>query len=139
MKPTSAAPELLDRLSDRFLIGDGCWEWTAACQSRGYGVVSIGGTTHLAHRVMYELMVGPIPAGLTVDHLCGVKRCVRPDHLEAVTALENHRRWSSTVTRCKWGHEFTEANTWQRPDGGRMCKKCNAQRQRETYQRRRSQ
>lgn len=71
----------------------GCWVFLGATQTRGYGSVAIGGgRSGLAHRVAYEALVGPIPAGLTLDHLCEVKRCVNPTHLEPVTRAENVRR-----------------------------------------------
>lgn len=72
----------------------GCWIFTGAKQSRGYGSVGIGNKrTALAHRVAYEALVGPVPEGMTIDHLCEVKACVNPAHLEVVTAAENLRRY----------------------------------------------
>lgn len=69
----------------------GCWLWTAAQDGRGYGVFE-----GPAHRFAYKLLVGPIPAGLHIDHVydrgCRHKNCVNPDHLEAVTQAENNRR-----------------------------------------------
>jgi hypothetical protein len=71
----------------------GCWLWTGAIQSRGYGSTCIGESrSALAHRVAYTLLVGPIPDGMTIDHRCEVKRCVNPTHLEPVTRAENLRR-----------------------------------------------
>lgn len=75
---------------------DTCWRWTGSL-IRGYGHIGIredDGKWHLrrAHRVAYELLVGPIPEGLTIDHLCNVKHCVNPAHLEPVTTQENTRR-----------------------------------------------
>jgi hypothetical protein len=72
----------------------GCWDWQGSLNPRGYGKVGTGGRhgTGLVHRVVYELFVGSIPDGLTIDHLCANKRCVNPMHLEPVTAEENHRR-----------------------------------------------
>lgn len=67
-----------------------CWLWTAGTQSRGYG--AIGYAPWTAHKFSYLTQVGPIPVGLTINHICGVKRCVRPDHLEAVTYAENNQR-----------------------------------------------
>lgn len=67
----------------------GCWLWTGAVCSSGYGTIDIGQTTRLAHRVSYELHRGPIPDGLTTDHLCRVRACVNPAHMEAVTVREN--------------------------------------------------
>ena len=69
----------------------GCWLWTGA-QVKGYGRLRFGGRVQPAHRVAYEMMVGPIPSGLTLDHLCHVKACVRPSHLEPVTQAENLHR-----------------------------------------------
>src|SRR5262249_40016004 len=74
---------------------NGCWNWQGSLNPRGYGKIGTGGRhgTALVHRVAWEIAVEPIPNGLTIDHLCRNKRCVNPDHLEPVTALENHRRW----------------------------------------------
>jgi HNH endonuclease len=81
--------DLLAR-GDRLLVDDAdkCWPWGGTIQSKGYGLV--GG--RLVHRVVYELVRGPIPAGLTIDHLCRNRRCANPSHLEAVTMQENYRR-----------------------------------------------
>ena len=82
-----------DRLFWRKVRADGdCWRWTGAVTSRGYGCLGRDGRTILAHRYAYVLTVGPIPDGLTIDHLCGNKRCVRPEHMEPVTGAENTRR-----------------------------------------------
>lgn len=72
----------------------GCWLWTATVNHAGYGRFCIGGrgNTGLAHRVVYEFLVGPVPEGLQLDHSCNVRRCVNPKHLEPVTAAENWRR-----------------------------------------------
>src|SRR5688500_4996363 len=69
-----------------------CWLWTGARHPLGYGHVRYGNRTSAAHRVAWELINGPIPEGLTLDHLCRVPACVRPDHLEPVTHRENVRR-----------------------------------------------
>ena len=73
-------------------VSGDCWEWTGATNSRGYGCLVRDKRGYLAHRYAYTLAVGPIPDGLTIDHLCGNKRCVRPEHLEPVTVAENIRR-----------------------------------------------
>jgi hypothetical protein len=123
---------LLERLETKFLVGDECWEWTGRRSSRGYGAFDLSARQSApAHRVLYELLVGPIPAGLELDHLCRVRHCVRPDHLEPVTHQENCRRaaqhdaWYRPVTRdrCGKGHALTPDNLWTFP-GGRRCRTC---------------
>lgn len=71
---------------------DGCWIWTGCIKDNGYGAVAHGGSKFHVHRVMYELHVGPIPAGFDLDHLCRVRSCCNPAHLEPVTRSENIRR-----------------------------------------------
>ena len=71
-----------------------CWLWTGSRNNMGYGKIKQADrrTMSLAHRVSYELLVGPIPEGMQLDHLCRVRHCVRPDHLEVVTNRENNMR-----------------------------------------------
>lgn len=111
----------------------GCWIWQRSRNVEGYGVIyglcpcGEGRKHFKAHRVVYERLVGPIPDGLVIDHLCRVHPCVNPAHLEAVTIGENSRRgaspWGSTQ-HCKQGHEFTPENTRIRPNGRRRCITC---------------
>ena len=107
-----------------------CWIWTGSVTSGGYGSLLWNGRARQAHQVVYELLVGPIPDGLELDHLCRVRHCVNPSHLEPVTRRENVRRGVSPVavnarkTHCKRGHEFTLENTYARPDGARVCITC---------------
>lgn len=84
-------------LTDRFWSkvakrDDDCWLWTGARNSRGYGQWGVNGRSRSVHRVAYEALVGPIPDGLTIDHLCSNKLCVNPEHLEPVTGAENTAR-----------------------------------------------
>ena len=90
--------QLPDRFSSKVLIGlGGCWCWQASRNRKGYGQYSIKGRPVLAHRWAYEQLRGPIPDGMHIDHLCRVRHCVNPEHMEPVTPAENfHRgkRWS---------------------------------------------
>ncbi len=108
---------------------DGCWEWLAGRDRKGYGRFSIGRLSKPAHRVSYELFVGPIPTGLQVDHLCRNRACVNPAHLEPVTCLENVRRSAlgiATANRvaCRHGHPYSPENTYVRKSGARACRTC---------------
>jgi hypothetical protein len=81
--------------------------------------------------VSYETFVGPIPDGLTIDHLCCNPPCINPEHLEVVTMRENLRRGRSPVgvnarrTHCLHGHAFDERNTWICKEGKRHCRECH--------------
>jgi hypothetical protein len=110
---------------------DTCWIWRG-CRfsgSGGYGLFPIRGKSMKAHRWSYEFMVGAIPEGLQLDHLCRNRACVNPWHLEPVTARVNNSRsqslsaLQSRQTHCLHGHEFTEANT-RRTHGRRYCISC---------------
>ena len=120
-----------------------CWLWTGSVARRrgGYGqfrLASAGRKRMVkAHRVAYELLVGPIPEGLEPDHLCRNPRCVNPDHLEPVTHHENVLRGMSPSAQgaradhCIHDHPFDEANTYYRPDNGtRQCRTCARERMR---------
>jgi len=126
-------------MSDRFWSkvdkSDECWLWTGCVTRNGYGRYPLNGSSVLAHRHAYEMAVGPIPRGLTIDHLCRTKRCVRVEHMELVTLAENIRRRpiagvaaeNARKTHCPRGHALTPGNLrgGQRP-GNRSCKKCCA-------------
>lgn len=86
-------PTLAERFAANHEPGEGgCWIWKNSPAGNGYGRISVNNTLQYAHRVSYELHIGPIPDGLTIDHLCRVQMCVNPAHLEPVTLAENTRR-----------------------------------------------
>jgi hypothetical protein len=102
---------------------DECWVWPGARNRLGYGAAKHEGKSYRAHRLVYQLRVGPIPDGLVLDHLCRNRACVNPAHLEPVTNAENLRRAVERRTHCKQGHEFTPENTYHGKDG-RSCRIC---------------
>ena len=108
-----------------------CWIWTGNIEDQGYGVYPNGrGSTVKAYRLIYEMVVGEIPEGLQPDHLCRVRACVRPTHLEPVTKKENVLRGfgptaiNARKTHCIHGHPFEGANLIIRPNGDRDCRTC---------------
>lgn len=140
------------RFWEKVQKGDGCWLWTGRRSPEGYGRFSL----HLAggeygqvgaHCFAYELMVGPIPPGLVLDHVkergCTNRHCVNPAHLEPVTRGENVLRGDGLAARharkdtCDNGHKFTPENTYLRKGGGRECRACDRTRARQARRRRR--
>lgn len=130
MEATPQAMQIaLERALSRFTIDEltGCWLWTASVNPRGYGLTSIPqpghNLTRRAHRFIYEALVGAIPEGLDLDHLCRVRRCVNPDHLEPVTHQENCQRVPREV--CAKGHPREDALVWiLRGKQIRVCREC---------------
>lgn len=113
----------------------GCWLWDACTFKMGYACFYTGekpGGRVVAHRRVYELLKGRVPSNLTLDHLCRVRSCVNPDHLEPVTRGENVLRGEgipaqrSRQTHCIRGHELSGANLRLRPNGYRNCRACEA-------------
>lgn len=126
-----------DRFVDKIaLMPSGCWQWMAGGVG-GYGLLWLKPKKpQLAHRFAYEWLVGPIPDGLTLDHLCRNRGCVNPSHLEPVTQGENTLRGQTVAarnaqkTRCIHGHPFDDANTHIAPNGSRICRTCRLERSR---------
>ena len=135
-----------DRYARHYVVDaqSGCWLWTKYLTRDGYAKAKLpkvegdwrhGTRTVVAHRVMYEEYVGPIPEGLTLDHLCRVRHCVNPAHLEPVTAEENVMRGegpcarNARKTHCDHGHPLSGGNLYTYVFRGRTwraCKTCRA-------------
>lgn len=122
---------------------DECWLWNGDTDRYGYGEWRIKrqrqARYYRAHRLAYELAVGPIPEGLVIDHLCEVRACCNPGHLEPVTNRENLRRGAerravldsgvlAVRTHCKWGHEYVDGSYYIRNGRYRICKACGRDR-----------
>jgi hypothetical protein len=136
----SSPPDLAYRFWSK--VGDpdpatGCTEWLASLRN-GYGQMGVSSKrTEYAHRIAWELQVGPIPDGLWIDHKCRNRACVNVEHLRLVTprqnALENNScptAINAAKTRCDHGHPFDDANTRHLAGGGRNCRACDSDFQR---------
>ncbi len=125
----SAPAPAITRFLRKIIISDsGCWLWTAALNVKGYAIFNAerdGYNSGLAHNFAFEYYRGRPPAGTEPDHLCRVRPCVNPWHLEAVTHLDNIRRGTKGhVTHCLRGHEYTDTNTVHLRNGHRRCHTC---------------
>ena len=130
----------LERILSRITITEkGCWEWNGAKASEGYGHIRVGsrrdGSSRLVgtHILVYKALIGEVPEGKELDHLCRNHPCCNPDHLEPVTRRENALRGDvgiymiqkgASQTHCLRGHLFDEANTYVDKHGKRSCKTC---------------
>ncbi|MFD6677526.1 HNH endonuclease signature motif containing protein [Rhodococcus zopfii] len=115
------------RFARRISVSEtGCWEWFGPIGNSGYGQCKVGRLNKLTHRVVYEILVGPIPDGLQIDHLCKNRTCCNPAHLEPVTARENVLRGDTIAaaniqkSNCPKGHEYDYTS----PSGRRGCRTC---------------
>lgn len=138
-RPTGRPPiQLAERIWEYVQKTDTCWLWTGAVDKDGYGQTSDRGKPLKAHRAMYELLVGPIPPSMTLDHVkargCTSPSCVNPAHLEPVNTRENVIRGIGPATagarnaakmHCPKGHPYDAANTRVDRQGRRHCKACH--------------
>lgn len=123
---------LLARLVEGYIpvTESGCWIWLKGTDTDGYGKIGVDGVSVRAYRVSYELFRGPITQGLEPDHLCRVRCCINPFHIELVSHKENTLRGNGPTainarrTHCVNGHPFDEANTYFKLGGGRSCRRC---------------
>lgn len=117
-----------------------CWVGSLTRDRDGYSVLTLGGRPQRAHRVVFIALAGPVPNGLQLDHLCRVRECVNPAHMEPVTSAENTLRGEGPTARnarkthCVHGHEYTPANT-VRIKNGRRCRECKRAEDRSRKQR----
>lgn len=126
---------LPERIKGKITKTETCWLWVGERTTKGYGRIHLENRSSPAHRYVYELLVGEIPAGLQLDHLCRVRNCVNPKHLEAVTAQENILRGTGVAainaskTHCVRGHPFSGDNLVYKYSKRmkrtyRMCHEC---------------
>lgn len=129
--PTTPTRHVIERILEKVEIREsgGCWLWTRSTDEYGYGRIatSKGHAPRKAYRVLYEQIIGAVPKGLELDHLCRNRLCVNPYHLEPVSHHENMLRGAQRLkTHCPSGHSYNEANTyWHRTH--RLCRICRDQ------------
>lgn len=118
----------------------GCWNWRRHISNNGYGVASVGRGCMGAHRLMWNLLVGPSTEGMVMDHLCRNRSCVNPGHIREVTTRENllcgtgASARNAKKTKCKMGHPFSGRNLRIDPHGKRrICRACFLSRQKDRY------
>lgn len=126
---TCMEPKLM---AHRMVVPSGCWLWTGAISTHGYGITNYQRKQIRAHQAAYQVWVGEVPAGLQLDHKCRNRSCFNPEHLECVTPRENTLRGegitakAARATHCPAGHAYDEQNTYITPKGHRDCRACRA-------------
>lgn len=133
--PSRSLAERIWAKTDR--TSTACWLWTAHIDPSGYGRLKFGGQVGYAHTLAYELLVGPVPHGLELDHRCRVRHCCNPAHLEPVTHTENIRRGmrGQLKTHCPAGHPRNPENQVSNGSKYTRCRLCLRDRKRATRDR----
>lgn len=128
--------------------GEPCWMWMGSKNNGGYGTASFRGKPEMVHRIMYELLKGPLEKRVVLDHLCRVRGCCNPAHLEPVSQSVNLRRGEAgkitgarqkAKTHCAQGHLFDDLNTYNTKGGKRACRECSRIRHKKVNARRKLQ
>lgn len=142
---TPLIERLMERVDKRGPLG--CWPWLSTRNSEGYGMFTLQvegrRVSRPAHRLVWTELVGEIPADKVLDHICRVRHCVRPEHLEIVTFRANVLRGvgptaqNARRSECVNGHQLTPANLYLTREGHRHCRTCALRRAAEHKQRRR--
>lgn len=133
--------DLFERMEEN---PSGCWVWAGA-KSKGYGTASVKGKQVTVHRAVYEALIGAVPEGMVLDHLCRNKSCCNPEHLEPVTQRVNVLRGTSLAAVnaskvvCVAGHPLEGENLYETPGGARHCRVCRRARKAEYLERRNAQ
>ncbi len=128
-KPTGVPKHPTEYVVD---TSTGCWQWMRGMTPNGYGYAQRNGAKRGAHRLYWEEVNGPIPSGMTIDHLCNNPSCVNPAHMTLATLRENILRGSSPwavnarKTHCPAGHQYDASNTYITKQGKRHCRLCDA-------------
>ena len=141
---SNALDRVIGHLGDCPLDPDECWVWKGTILKKGYGRIMRFGKQLHAHRMVWELLVGPLTSDEVLDHLCRNRACVNPNHLEPVGNKDNVLRGEGPTaqnarkTHCPQGHPYDETNTYRIRTGGRACRTCARIRTRERRERSRS-
>lgn len=114
-----------EKIEEPFDVHNDCWIWKGSQTGNGYGQIWVNRKMRTAHRIAYELFIGPIPDDHAVDHLCRNRLCVRPDHLETLHHSVNCGQWNRGKTHCPQGHPYSGHNLMWKTPKERRCRACH--------------